>query len=67
MTDSLLYRETCRLRVAQEESCRRPGSRRRLKLWNVSVHCTTVLLLLDWMRPPSKASSKSEADTFKSL
>ena len=65
MADILLHREVCRLRVAREESRQRPGSRRRLKLWNVSVQCTTALLLLQWTRQPSKTSAGFEASTFK--
>ena len=53
MANALLHSEICRLRVAQEESCRKPSSRRRLKLWNVSVQCTTALLVLGRMHPPS--------------
>ena len=51
MAKSLLHREVCHLRVAREESCRRPGSRRRLRLWTASIHQTRALLLHAWQRP----------------
>ena len=65
MAKSLLHREVCRLRVAQEESRLRPGSRCRLKLWNVSVQRTTVALLLERTCSASKPSIEFEPDVFK--
>lgn len=65
MDKTLLHREVCRLRVAQEESCRRSGSRRRLKLWNVSVQRTTAALLLEWTCLLSNVSAEFDLDTIK--
>lgn len=64
MAKSLLHREVCRLRVAQEESRLRPSSRRRLQLWHVSVQRTTALLAHERTCSPAQDYSKEVLPTL---